>query len=148
MTDCLFCAGDGGRVVARTQKLRIVHADEAGFPAFYRVIWNAHQPEFTDLPAADRALAMDAVAQVERALRQQLAPTKVNLASLGNMTPHLHWHVIARFAWDSHWPGPVWAAAQRPRDPVREAGVQQRLEAIEAELAREIGAARAAVMPK
>ena len=57
--------------------------------------------EFTDLAPAERAECMEAVAAVERVLREQLAPTKVNLASLGNLTPHLHWHVIARFDWDS-----------------------------------------------
>ena len=39
------------------------------------------------------------------------------------MVPHLHWHVIARFAWDSHFPAPVWAAAARERDAGREASV-------------------------
>jgi diadenosine tetraphosphate (Ap4A) HIT family hydrolase len=41
----------------------------------------------------------------------------MNLASLGNVTPHLHWHVIPRFADDSHFPQPVWGAAQRPAEP-------------------------------
>jgi diadenosine tetraphosphate (Ap4A) HIT family hydrolase len=49
----------------------------------------------------------------EAALRATLAPTKMNLAALGNMTPHLHWHVIPRFADDSHFPQPVWGATQR-----------------------------------
>lgn len=56
---------------------------------------------------------MAAVAVVEQVLREVLRPTKINLAALGNMVPHLHWHVIARFDWDSHFPAPVWAAAQR-----------------------------------
>ena len=47
---------------------------------------------------------MGAVSSVERVLRDALAPTKINLASLGNVVPHLHWHVIARFDWDSHFP--------------------------------------------
>ncbi len=66
---------------------------------------------------------MQAVALVEQTLREQLQPTKINLAALGNMVPHLHWHVIARFDWDSHFPAPVWAAAQRERDTAREAQV-------------------------
>ncbi|MDP3706777.1 MAG: HIT domain-containing protein, partial [Polaromonas sp.] len=55
-----------------------------------------------------------AVVTVERVLRAQLQPRKINLAALGNMVPHLHWHVIARFDWDSHFPAPVWSAPQRP----------------------------------
>ena len=39
-----------------------------------------------------------------RCLREALAPAKINLAALGNMVPHLHWHVIARFDWDSRFP--------------------------------------------
>jgi diadenosine tetraphosphate (Ap4A) HIT family hydrolase len=37
----------------------------------------------------------------------------MNLASLGNMTPHVHWHVIPRFEDDRHYPGPIWAAPKR-----------------------------------
>ena len=59
---------------------------------------------------------MDVVVSVEKTLREQLQPTKVNLAALGNAVPHLHWHVIARFDWDSHFPGSVWAAPQRVVD--------------------------------
>ena len=69
--------------------------------------------EWTDLPPADRSRIMQAVAKVEAVLREQLQPTKVNLASLGNVVPHLHWHVIARFDWDARWPAPVWAPRQR-----------------------------------
>ena len=42
-----------------------------------------------------------------------MQPHKINLASLGNMTPHLHWHVIPRFDDDAQFPAPVWAPAQR-----------------------------------
>jgi len=46
-------------------------------------------------------------------LRDTLQPDKINLASLGNQVPHLHWHVIPRFADDAHFPDPIWAAARR-----------------------------------
>ena len=46
-------------------------------PAFYRVIWNAHVAEFRPL-GRGTCLCMDAVAVVE-ALRQHLAPAKINL---------------------------------------------------------------------
>ena len=131
---CPLCAEDGGALVWCGERLRVIRAQEAGFPAFYRVVWNAHVAEFSDLAAVDRVHCMEAVALVEKALRQHLSPTKVNIAALGNMVPHLHWHVIARFDWDSHFPSPVWAAAQRPSPAAQEVGVRTLLPALEAQL--------------
>ena len=96
---------------------RVIRAEDAAFPAFYRVVWRAHVAEWSDLSLAEQAALMGAVGAVERVLRDALAPTKINLASLGNVVPHLHWHVIARFDWDSHFPAPVWAAPAREVAP-------------------------------
>ncbi|MFN4121016.1 HIT family protein [Acidovorax sp.] len=137
---CPLCAEDGGALVWRGQSLRVIRANEAGFPAFYRVVWNAHVAEFSDLSAAERAHCMDAVTVVEQALREHLAPAKINIAALGNMVPHLHWHVIARFAWDSHFPSPVWASAQRPSPVEQEDAVRARLPALEAVLPQRLAA--------
>ncbi len=128
---CPLCETDGGTPVWRGERLRVIRADEAGFPAFYRVVWNAHVAEFSDLSVQDRAHCMAAVCAVEQALRTHLQPAKINLAALGNMVPHLHWHVIARFGWDSHFPAPVWAAAQRERALEQEAQVAALLPAAE-----------------
>lgn len=125
--NCPLCTADGGALVWRGDKLRVIRAAEQGFPAFYRVVWNDHAAEFSDLSATDRIVCMDAVALVERVLREQLAPTKINLAALGNMVAHLHWHVIARYDWDSHFPASVWAAAQRERNEEREAEIARQL---------------------
>ena len=132
MSGCELCDGDGGRLVLRTARWRVVRVPDADFPAFYRVIWNAHAREFTDLAPLERAECMDAVARIERVLRDELAPTKINLASLGNVTPHLHWHVIARFNWDSRFPGPIWAPAQRELgDPPAQARLARPLDELD-----------------
>ena len=120
---CPLCESDGSLLVFRNDDLRIIQASEAGFPAFYRVVWNRHVAEFSDLSPAERQVCMHAVAKVEQVLRSELQPAKINLAALGNMVPHLHWHVIARFDWDSHFPAPVWSAAQRPVDEEKTAAI-------------------------
>jgi diadenosine tetraphosphate (Ap4A) HIT family hydrolase len=127
---CALCQADGGLLVFRNEQLRIIQASEAGFPAFYRVIWNQHVAEFSDLSAAERASCMDAVTVVEQVLRSELQPAKINLAALGNLVPHLHWHVVARFNWDSHFPASVWSAPQRPVDDEQVAAVASRSLAI------------------
>ncbi len=110
---CELCDGAGGEVIVSTPALRIVLADDAGYPGFCRVVWQRHLPEMTDLVPAERSALMSAVCRVELALREVMAPHKINLASLGNVTPHLHWHVIPRFTDDAHYPAPVWSAAAR-----------------------------------
>ncbi|ATA53008.1 HIT domain protein [compost metagenome] len=135
---CPLCDAPGGRVVFEGAKLRVIHAQEEGFPAFYRVVWRDHAAEFSDLDAADRVLCMEAVVRVEQCLRDALAPTKLNIAALGNMVAHLHWHVIARFDWDSHFPGSVWAAVQRTAPAERLAAVQALLPQAEADMVRRL----------
>jgi len=133
-SDCELCAQPGGLLVYRTEEWRVVRVADAAFPAFYRLIWNRHASEFTDLDAGARQRCMDAVAAVEHALRAALQPTKVNLASLGNVVAHLHWHVIARFDWDSHFPQPVWGSAQRSVEPPAAARLPLALEALDAQV--------------
>ncbi len=144
MTDsaCPLCSTTGGVLVYQGEKFRVIRADEAGFPAFYRVVWTAHVAEFSDLSLADRSLCMAAVNAVEQALRAHLQPTKINLAALGNVVPHLHWHVIARFDWDTHFPAPVWSAARRPVDVAACAAVESRLEDVHAAIRRALAPQR------
>ena len=137
-TDCELCGGPGGEELYRDAQLRVVLVDDAQYPGFCRVIWHAHVKEMTDLPPASRSAMMQMVMKVESALRETLNPDKINLASLGNMTPHLHWHVIPRFGDDAHFPSPVWAAQQRQADAGTLASRLDRLPAFRAALARAI----------
>jgi diadenosine tetraphosphate (Ap4A) HIT family hydrolase len=95
-------------------RCRVILAEDAGFPGFCRVVWNDHVKEMTDLGEADRIHVMEAVAVVEKALRDLLQPDKINLAAMGTLVPHLHWHVVPRFRDDTHYPDPIWAAPRRP----------------------------------
>ena len=113
MAGCALCDGPGGELVWQGPRFRVVRTDEGGFPAFYRLIWNGHVREFSQLAREDRIACMDALAAMEGALLAHLQPDKVNIASLGNAVPHLHWHVIARFRWDSHFPASVWGPQVR-----------------------------------
>lgn len=111
--DCVFCREDGGDVLWSDDALRVVLADEPDWPGLCRVVWGTHVAEMSDLSDGDRARVMTAVNGVERAMRRVLVPEKINLASLGNQVPHVHWHIIPRFSNDSRFPLPIWAPRQR-----------------------------------
>ena len=126
---CELCESSGGHVLWQDDSLRVVYVDEPGYRGYCRVIWQAHVAEMTDLDDAERAHCMHVVYAVEALLRELLQPDKINLAALGNFTPHLHWHVIARFRDDPHFPQSIWGTRQREADPARahDKGLPQRL---------------------
>jgi diadenosine tetraphosphate (Ap4A) HIT family hydrolase len=110
---CLLCDTPGGTLLWQDALCRVVLADEPDYPGFLRVILKEHIKEMTDLPAVNQQGLMRVVFAAEAAVREVMAPDKVNLASLGNVVPHLHWHVIPRYGDDPHFPNPVWGIKQR-----------------------------------
>ena len=112
---CVLCSSDGGHVVLRTDKFRIVRVEgeeAARFPGFYRLIWSAHVAEFSDLGREDRLLCMDAVAALEADAAAAAPAHQDQLASLGN-------GAASALACDpalggrQPLPAPIWAAAAR-----------------------------------
>jgi diadenosine tetraphosphate (Ap4A) HIT family hydrolase len=110
---CVFCNSVGGELLWQNDLCRIVLVDDANYVGFCRVILNKHVKEMTDLTEAERVNLMHITFKVEEILRDVLKPTKINLASLGNKTPHIHWHVIPRFETDIHFPETIWSAEVR-----------------------------------
>ncbi|MCB5190729.1 HIT family protein [Methylobacillus arboreus] len=114
---CELCTTAGGEILWQDALCRVVHVEDQDYPGFCRVILNRHIKEMSDLKPADREHVMLVVFAVEEAVREVIRPDKVNLASLGNMTPHVHWHVIPRFKRDRHFPNPIWGASKRESLP-------------------------------
>jgi diadenosine tetraphosphate (Ap4A) HIT family hydrolase len=77
------------------------------------VIWNEHVAEMSDLSLDQRSRLLHMVFLLEKVMLDVMQPEKVNLAALGNMVPHLHWHIIPRFKEDIFFPGSVWSEKQR-----------------------------------
>ncbi len=110
---CELCASAGGVVLWRSDLCRVVRVDDPSYPGFCRVICNDHIREMTDLDATHQIVLMRVVFAVEAMVRRLFAPDKINLASFGNMVPHVHWHIIPRWLDDRHFPEPVWGKVQR-----------------------------------
>lgn len=110
---CQLCRSSGGELVWQDDVCRVVAVTDADYPGYCRVIWADHVAEMTDLPGAARRHLMSVVFAVEAALRRLTGCDKINLASLGNQVPHLHWHVIARHGDDRHFPETIWAPPAR-----------------------------------
>jgi len=119
METCPLCHPQGETVLWHDRLCRVILVGEADYPGFCRVIWQAHVKEMTDLNPSAREHLMRVVYAVEQALRDLMHPDKINLASLGNQVPHLHWHVIPRFYDDTHFPDSIWSNPKRTGKPRR-----------------------------
>lgn len=115
--DCPLCKPSPHEVLWQDDFCRVVLLGDAHYPGYCRVELLAHVKEMTGLAAQARHRLMNVVYGVEQVLRDKFNPIKVNLASLGNKTPHLHWHVIPRFTEDLHFPNSHWGEVTRSNSP-------------------------------
>ena len=120
MTDasnCALCQPSTNLILWQDDFCRVVLLNDADYPAYCRVELKAHVKEMTDLAPTDRARTMKVVFAAETALREVIEPDKINLASLGNKTPHVHWHIIPRFENDKHYPNSHWGETTQAGNP-------------------------------
>jgi len=85
------------------------------FPGYSFVFTKGHVTELFHLDRELRGAVMEEVTVVAAALYTLFQPAKINYELLGNMVPHMHWHVVPRFTTDPLWPRPIWA---EPHDEV------------------------------
>lgn len=111
--NCALCAETSSELLWQDDFCRVVLLNDVDYPGYCRVELLAHVKEMTDLPIQQRSQLMKVVYVVEQVLRDVLQPSKINLASLGNKTPHLHWHVVPRFEDDKHFPNSHWGEVLR-----------------------------------
>lgn len=133
MTNCVLCKEElkpeEGQLIWRGDDCRVILINDPDLPGFCRVIWNHHVAEMTDLTYGEREHLMSLVFAVEEAMRHVMCPDKVNIAALGNMVPHIHWHVIPRYQDDAFFPGSAWSKrVQEVKDAVLETRRQKVLE--------------------
>ncbi len=94
--------------VADLALCRVLLMNDARFPWLILVPRRAGIVEVSDLDSHDQARLWLEATQLGSALKAVLDGDKLNLATLGNQVPQLHFHVIVRYRDDAAWPGPVW----------------------------------------
>ena len=109
-----------------------LHEDQF-FPGWTLLILKRHATELYELDRAERAALMEAVTDVARALAGVFDAVKMNYELLGNLLPHIHWHLVPRGPDDPIPQQPVWTLPHAPR-PLAPAERRARIEAIRARL--------------
>lgn len=100
-----------------------------GAHQFYRgycvLISRTHARELSALADGVRRTYLDEMCLLARAIEQAFRPHKLNYELLGNLVPHLHWHLFPRSADDPDVQSPVWLALERAKS---DANLRRRLE--------------------
>lgn len=115
--NCPLCNPVNERVIWRGKLIRVIDASDADLPGFVRVIVKRHAAEMLDLTSEECTMVREAVRMCELCMLETMQPDKINLASLGNMVPHVHWHVIARYKDDAFFPDSIWSPRLRTCPP-------------------------------
>ena len=138
MTDCPICSKwqdePEQRIVELEQTLVSLNRDQF-FPGYCFVYTKSHVTELFHLDEATRNGVMAEVCAVAQALYQAFAPDKINYELLGNMAPHMHWHIVPRSSSDALWPRPHWSEPHQEL-LLTAAGYRERVELIRAELSK------------
>jgi len=108
---CPLCEAKNEDIIYKDSLLRVILVDE--IPGYIRVITNKHIKEFSELSDEEAINLSLTVKKIEKVMIKFLNPYKINIASLGNMVPHLHIHIIPRYINDPWWPGATFCEKQR-----------------------------------
>ncbi len=112
MTLCPMCTkwlDEPEFLVAELEFTRVLLNRDQFFTGYCFVVAKDHVTELFHLESAQRGILMEEVNAVAAAVAAAFRPDKVNYELLGNMVPHMHWHVVPRFRSDPLWPRPLWA---------------------------------------
>lgn len=113
MNKCELCQPKSIDVLWKNKLFYVLDAKDKQFPGFIRVVSIKHIKEMSELEREERLCLLDILVCLEKLMIKTMQPEKVNYAQFGNMTPHLHWHLIPRYQDDDKFPESPWGINQR-----------------------------------
>lgn len=118
MTTCPMCTkwlDEPDMRIAGLEHTCVLLNRDQFFAGYTFVFTREHVTELFHLEQPVRSRVMEEVNAVASALFSAFHPAKINYELLGNMVPHMHWHLVPRFTADPLWPRPIWS---EPHDPL------------------------------
>jgi diadenosine tetraphosphate (Ap4A) HIT family hydrolase len=118
LTDCPMCSRWNDEAELRVMEFEhsylTLNRDQF-FPGYCLLFSKQHITELFDLDLESRQGMMEEVTRTAAALAKLFRSDKINYELLGNMVPHIHWHLVPRLCTDPLWPRPVWAESHQER---------------------------------
>ena len=113
MSDCSLCKVPILPILWSDHNFRIVLVTDQNIKGYLRLEALEHVSEIYQLSSSIRQQMFSLLNIIEINLVNIFHPDKVNIASLGNMTPHVHWHIISRYKHDNYFPESIWSTPIR-----------------------------------
>ncbi len=132
--DCAICkrlamvrAGAEPFFIAELGEMVAVLHEHQGYEGWC-VLWlKDHAEHLSDLAVSRQLRIWEDVARLAASLKRVVMPTRINYACLGNVVPHIHWHLIPRHSTDPDTAAAVWARPPAAVNCGVEPGRQDRL---------------------
>jgi len=139
-------AGGFADFVAEMPHSFVIVGDAQFYRGYCVVLAKRHINEIHLMPPDEARALFDETVAVGRAIALATRPLKLNYECLGNLEPHIHWHVFPRFETDAMRAAPVWMRPEAERKVTLEDSERRALiRTLGAELRRQISTARVAV---
>ncbi len=111
---CILCHDNHNEeLIIKNDIYKIIKVFNKDYPIYFQIIVNRHIKELSDLPYKDALQIFEAIYLLDQLICDIFRVDKVNIASFGNIVPHLHWHIIGRYKNDKHFPNPIWGDITR-----------------------------------
>lgn len=95
-----------------SNSLIYIEIHESEIP-WLKIFTKIQRKEFSECSREEKETLWECLDIIEKEMLAYFKPDKINMASFGNMLPHVHWHIMARYKNDSYFPEPMWGAKQR-----------------------------------
>jgi diadenosine tetraphosphate (Ap4A) HIT family hydrolase len=115
---CPLCNPIDEDIIFQNALFRVILVDD--IPGYVRVITQKHVKELSELSINEAITITKALIAIEEKIIELLKPDKINIASLGNMVAHLHFHIIPRYKNDPWWPNVTFCEEKEYQNPLFE----------------------------
>jgi diadenosine tetraphosphate (Ap4A) HIT family hydrolase len=101
--------------IAELPTCYVILGDSQFYRGYCLLLAKRHATEMFLLPIAEARALFDEMRLVAEAIAALSNPWKINYECLGNLEPHIHWHIFPRYQTDELRRAPVWIRPEAER---------------------------------
>ncbi len=121
---CVFCdkikeikrTGSCNDFIAELKNSYVILAFGQYFKGYCILFTKDHKEHLEKLPEKRQKDLYSDVIKAAAAINKVFKPARMNYENLGNITHHIHWHIIPRYKNDPNKKQPIWQIPERKRN--------------------------------